>query len=188
MSSTEIYAFDKEGNSYLYDEVHNANLGHMAIWRILEKKYLPSLLNPAWLQLYSTNDYCSRLFPTMCNDKTDYTQEIWDLAEKDSQLTKDERIVLLTTFDKCVVKRESLPDVIRAYESFEGRTNLKEQAAVLKEAYADPDIIAVAFSYSLIDGLTLRGVSDPLNPGSRLSYNLFSQSEHWYLDEAEELN
>ncbi len=41
MSSTEIFGFDKEGNAFGQADVNNAWRGAMAIWRILEERYLP---------------------------------------------------------------------------------------------------------------------------------------------------
>ena len=148
----------------------------------LEKKYLPELDDPYW-KMITRGEYVSRLFVSMCDSKNKSIQEIWDLAKPDSPLTEDERIVLCCTFDRCLVKNEYLPNVIRAYENFEGPTNLKEVADILKKILDDRDVLAVGFAISLSDGWTDRGLLDPEDQEERLSYNIFTQKEHWFLGE-----
>ena len=182
MSYSEIYSFDKKGFAHFYGEVHNANAGSLAVWKLIEEKYLPSIDDPYW-KIITHGDYVSRVFISLCDSKSKAINEVWNLAENDSPLTEDERIVMKTTFDKTLVKKEHLPGVIRAYENFEGVTNLKEQAEILKKALQDPDIIAIGFSISLTDGWTDRGLPDPDDSDERLPYNIFTQNDHQFLGE-----
>ena len=182
MSYSEVYSFSRDGYAHYYGEVYNANAGSMAVWKILEDKYLDSVDDPYW-KIITHGEYVSRIFISMCRADNKLIQEIWDLAEPDSQLTEDERIVLRCTFDKCLVKKDMIDNVIQAYEIFEGSTNLKEVAELLKKAREDPELIAIGFAISLSDGWTSKGLPDPDDSEERLPYNIFKQEDHWFLGE-----
>ena len=62
-----------------------------------------------------------------------------------------ERIVLGTTFDKVLVKREHIPTVIEAFRSFCGDTTLPEQADLLEKIMQDPDVIAVGWNQTSVN-------------------------------------
>ncbi len=181
MSRSEVYVFGKDGYAHFYGEVQNANAGSMAVWKILEMKYLPEINDPYW-KMITRGEYVSRLFVSMCDSNNKSIREIWDLAKSDSPLTDDERIVLCCTLDSCLVKKDFLPSVIRAYENFEGSTNLKDVADILKKACDDPDVLAVGFAISLSSGWADRGLLDPEDPEERLPYNIFTQKDHWFLE------
>lgn len=178
MSWSEVYSFTKDGYANFYGEVQNANRGCMAVWQILEKKYLPSLPIPSYWGSIGGGNYYSRTYVV---DNRGLMKQIWNLANEDSPLTEEERIVLITTFDKVLVKKEMLPSVIHAYENFNGDTNLKEVAEILKKALNDSEIIAIGFSISLTDGWTNWG-NEENEEGDR-PYNIFKQNDHWFLGE-----
>jgi hypothetical protein len=187
MSTVDIYIFDEDGYASYVDHVLNANLGPMMVWQILEKKYLPSLPFPNWWDIAGGGDYYSRLCLPICIDDNgenlNKVKEIMDLVY-DPRLSDNERIVLETTFEQCLVKSEDLPMLIEAFCSFDGKTNLPDQAAILQTIISIPEIIAVGFGISLADSWTTKGLPDPdpENPGGILPYNIFKQTEHWFLD------
>ena len=116
MSYTEMFAL-KENRSIDYDwkeEVRNSYRGAMAIWIILEKKYLPSLPKP-------------------------------------DRLSYNEKIVLLSTFDNVLIKRENFKKVIDAFNSFEGETSLKEQAKIIQDFNEDKDITAIGWNQTSVN-------------------------------------
>lgn len=107
MSCTEIYSFDKSGNAYLYDSVQNSFRGGMAIWRTLESKYLPPYM-PGYAELMGTK--LSRIFS---NDKS-AVEKIWNLYKR-SDVSRADKICLLTTFDNCLVRKEDIPLIVAAF-------------------------------------------------------------------------
>jgi len=164
VSYTEIYSFNKKGTIQKCISIENAWRGCMAIWSILEKKYLPSLPLPFW---YNTihkdgDNYYSRT-STLKNDNM---QEIWNLV-KDTRLSNDEKICLFCTFDKVLFKKEDYNRVCTAFRNFEGETSLQEQAIAIEELCKE-DIIAIGFSISLIENFWEE-------------YNIIEGTQHYYL-------
>lgn len=106
MSYTELYGITKKGNFKLVMEIQNAHLGAMWIWNVLFDKYLKS----------------EKSF-------SESFQKIWDLI-KSPALTKDEKVVLCSTFDFFVLKHEdidifinSLGKFIESFKDGEGKLN-----------------------------------------------------------------
>jgi len=191
MSYTEIFGFDKEGNAYGQADIRNAHRGAMAIWSILEKRYLPPY-RPSYVPSHvldkDIESYChykpSRSF---CME-VEPMRAIWDLVN-DKRLKDCEKIALACTFDHVIIKKEDLPKLIDAFKEFEGETSLREQANVLAEMFKDENCIAVGFNQTSVNGDTWvnAGPYDEENEESN-PYNLFKQTEHWFLfkDEIED--
>lgn len=179
MSCVEIYKFDKQGEPYLYGEVHNSFRGGMAIWRYLEGKYLPPFF-PAWAKK-SGLSFDSRSWSRCFNSDMKNMQEIWDLWKSDS-VSRDEKICLMTTFDNVLVKKENIPSVVKAFRVFEGDTNLKEQADILERLISDEDCIAVGWNGTSVNGTTWdnRAGYDEENE-RHIPYNCLTGNEHWWL-------
>lgn len=160
MSCTEIYTFDKNGDAHHYGNVRNAWRGAMAVWRIMEERYLPPYIpdyvRPCWWfhegitqeemnkHLGYVPSRLSPLTPEECKE------EVWALVNNDA-VPEKERIVLGTTFDKVLVKREHIPTVIEAFRSFCGDTTLPEQADLLEKIMQDPDVIAVGWNQTSVN-------------------------------------
>ena len=89
MSYTEIFGLTKT-DAFEIGEAKNAHRGAMAVWRILEEKYLPSYPLPVWWDSIDGN-YYSRT--SVFDLKGNAMKEIWDLV-KDDKLTQNEKIVL----------------------------------------------------------------------------------------------
>ncbi len=191
MSCTEIYGFDKDGNAYLQAEINNAWRSAMAIWRILEEKYLPPYIpdyikHANWYSPEMSFDEVvakncfkpSRLVMSFIKDNP--AQEIWDLAASEKVSVTD-KIVLLTTFDKVIVKKENFSRVIEAFNAFEGETSLKEQAAVLREMLGDENCIAAGWNQTSVNANTWSTYNCDDKTGKCVPYNCLTQNEHYWL-------
>lgn len=78
MSYTEIVGFNKQGDAFFLGETKNAFRGAMAIWDIMEKKYLDPLPKPIWMDQdrYEEGGYsrtCDMMNPNSI-------KEIWALS------------------------------------------------------------------------------------------------------------
>lgn len=147
MSYTEIFKFDKNGNSESVADIKNSYRGCMAVWDFLGKKYL---------------DVGASIFDLSVMER------IWNLMD-DERVSVNERIVMATTLDKCLVKKEDFSNVITAFREFEGQTSLSEQADVLEELLEDDDCIAVGWHQNSI------------SCEMWFNYNCLEQKEHWWL-------
>ena len=178
MSYTEIYAFGKDGKAYLAGEVHNAWRGSMAVWQIMEKRYLP--------QFYDHGVKTTRMLSSK-HGKDDPAREVWALANN-PEIPLHERIAMSVTFDNCLVKAEDIPRVVDAFRKFEGETSLKEQADILEKLAQDPDIIAVGWNGTSVcaENWANIGGYDAENE-EPLPYNCLEGDQHfWLFDELKE--
>jgi hypothetical protein len=139
MSCTEIYGLTKNSVKCI-GETRNSWRGAMAVWRLLEKKYLPKFI-PEWARRTARpDDEYSR---TSCIGSNKEIEEIWGLL-KSPRLTKTERIVLGSTFDNVLARVDRIAEVLSAFREFEGETSLKEQADIIERAIReDPEIVAI---------------------------------------------
>lgn len=180
MSYTELFAFDKTGNASKVEDIRNAWLGAMKIWRILESKYLPE-----YRLEYPLSDFFKRenpdFVPSRTSDMKDI-KEIWELAY-DERLLEHERIVLLSTFDNVLVKRENFVRLIEAFRKFEPGTSLPEQADVIEEESMKDDVIAIGWNQTSInaDNWEYYDIDEETDEG--IPYNCLSGEKHWWLFE-----
>lgn len=163
MSCTEIIKFDKKGESSLAGEVKNAIRRSFAVWNYLSHKYL------------------GRQFSIF--GKTSEQEEVWSLFE-DDRLSEDEKIILGTTFDYVLIKKEDIPRVIEAFSTLDekevGRVvkewrenpigiSLPKQIEILKNLLADEDCIAIGWHQNSV------------SCNMWYDYNCIVGDEHWYL-------
>ena len=192
MSYTEIYAFDKTGLPRLYGEVHNSWRGAIAVWKIIEDRHLPPFV-PEYVKF--CNWYCPGMTPeeikqllgykpsraTCYDGKEEPAREIWNLVDN-PEVPEHEKIVLHTTFDDCLVRAENLPAVIAAFRQFEGETSLKEQADILQKAADDPEIIAVGWNQTSVNGDSwYNGGGYDEEAEESLPYNCLTGDKHYWL-------
>ena len=159
MSYTEIYGFDRNGDAYPCAKVNNAWRGAMAVWRIMEGRHLP----PA--------PYSRLMNPIEA-------KAVWKLCD-DKSVPEHERIVMLSTMDKCLVKKENLPRLIEAFRKFEGDTSLPEQADIMEGLLADDDCIAVGWNQTSVSTAVWSRYdeeADEENP-----YNCLHENDHFWL-------
>lgn len=200
MSCTLIYGFGMDGTCT--DEVvaiQNAFRGGIAVWRALEKKYLPSY-RPAWVPKGVSDDEILDYIgfePSRATSLTDdeAIKDIWNLFKAENTSETD-RIVLGTTFDNVLVRRGNILKVVEAFEAFdkehEGMSNLKEQADGIRSFLADPQITAIGWNQTSVNG------DDWSNSGETMEdedgdevggpYNFKTGTDHWWLfDEIEKV-
>ncbi len=181
MSYTEIYGFGKDGDAGGLEDVKNAWRGAMAVWQIMEDRYLDPLPKPIWM---SDKDYKKSGYSRTCqppsfkDNEPNPLKPIWDLWTN-NKVSRTDKIVLGTTFDKVVVMRENIKETSKAFEEFKGETSLKEQAKILREALEDDDNIAVAWNQTSICGDTWSNYDEEKEEST--PYNLHKQTDHWNL-------
>ena len=167
MSCTEIYAFGKAGTIIDEAYIKNAWLGAYSIWRILEERHLPSLPKPPWA--FKKANYYYRTDQT---HNVKGMEEIWRLfSNTNFLLTKNEVIVLGSTFDYVLIEGSKLDELCLAFETFDDKTNLKSQAEAIKKMIKSntDNITAIGFNQT--------SVSDPWCRG----YNYITGKDHWWL-------
>ena len=198
MSYTEIYAFDLEGNAHEAGEVHNAFRGGMAVWKIMEKRHLPPFIPNYvkacnWYYPGITAEEVKRRLGYEPNRATCYegkgeepAQAIWDLCDN-PEVPLHERIVMYTTFDYCLVKKENIGRVVDAFRAFDGDTSLKEQADILEKLAESPEIVAVGWNGTSVNvafWITGGGCDED---GESIPYNCLTGDKHfWLFDELNE--
>lgn len=189
MSRTILYKTDVNGKAEVAAEFQNATRGALFVWEALGRHYLrplPELWNP------------------LSNP-----QPVWDLW-KDPRITETDKIVLLSTFDRVMVKREHLPVVADAFRQFDkdhargfytrftdfekmfldivGRrdaeSSLTEQSAVLDLLALQESCYAVFWNQTSVTDAWVKSVSDD---ESRL-YDITRDTGHWFMfaDESED--
>lgn len=186
MSYTELVFFNKEGFAVHKEEVQNAWRGAMAIWRILEDKYLPIFRTPNIPKYLKDNEiegflgYKPTRTSTMYGDNP--ISEITSLYHEE-RLSEIDRIVLATTFDRVLVKKKNFEELIKAFEVFEGNTRLLEQAEIIKNYICIEDIIAVGWNQtSVSSNLWLYDEYDE-DEEEYIPYNCLTGEKHFWLFE-----
>lgn len=187
MSYTEIFGFNKEGFAYGEADVKNAHRGAMAIWRILEERYLPQY-RPSYIPSYipdeKLEDFC-HFKPSRCGAFTDgeAMKEVWNLVD-DDRLKVCEKIAMASTFDHVIIKKENLLKLITAFREFEGQTSLKEQADIIEKMLAKEDCIAVGFNQTSVNGDTWTNIGGYDEDADEvIPYNILTGDKHWELFE-----
>lgn len=110
MSATVLYCFEANGTcTEKTSKVQNAWRGAMAIWRILEKKYLPQY-RPDYIPDFVPDDMIEtwlgyKFSRTMVMDQ-EAMKDIWGLFDLEKTSLVD-KIVLGTTFDYVLVREYS---------------------------------------------------------------------------------
>jgi hypothetical protein len=168
MSYIEIFAFNENGDSESIGEVQNAFRGCMAFWLNLEKKYLPSVETK---NILMRNEYNSRLF---CFNE-EHLDEFWGLVD-DERLSSDERLILLSTFDKVIIGKEKVPELIHAYKTTDCDCNLPQQAEIIERAFQENKYLGVAFNQTSV-------MEDPWTlyddeKDESVPYNIFRDKGH----------
>ena len=153
MSYTEIYKFGKDGNCVFLDETKNSHRGAMAVWRHLEKKYLPPYV-PSYLASMPESFRKERAdwdYTRFSSSTDDELKEFWNLVDED-RVDMTDKIVLSSTYDNVVVMREDIPTLLEAYRAFGGDTSLKEQADIIEKfLMSDDDLIAIAWNQTSVN-------------------------------------
>jgi len=188
--STEMVIFKQEGTAEAYCEIQNSWRGAMAIWMFLEKKYLPPF-RPSYVpESIPDDDVVSYLGyePTRAapllnqEEHLKNMQEVWDLFNH-QEVSRAEKIVLGTTFDYTLVRREDLPEVIEAFLAFEGVTSLPEQAKAMEPLINNESVLAVGWSQNSITENQWTQFNYIEENEEYEPYNLQVEAHFWVLDE-----
>ena len=193
MSTTVIHGFGMDGIcTGDITEASNAWRGAIAVWKLLEKKYLPPyrpMFVPDYVKDDEIEEYLghesSRLYAF---SDSGAMKDIWDLIEN-GKVSLTDKIVLGTTLDYVLVRRENIPNVIEAFEAFdkehEGMTNLKEQADGLRAFYEDEEVSAVGWNQTSVNGDDWSNAGEMTYDGNggmdRKPYNFNTGNKHWWL-------
>lgn len=174
MSYTEIVKFTKTGRAESLADIGNAWRGAMAIWRTLEKRYLPPYV-PSW---GTPKEEYSR-FATIDEEPR---KEVWGLWE-DPKLSPTDKIVLGSTFDNVIVLKKDIPELLKAFREFEcdGNCSLSDQANAIENEFAsNKDTLAIAWNQtSVCENKWLYWEEN-----GRKRYNILKDDEHWDLFES----
>lgn len=124
MSKTEIYAFDQDGNAYLFGSANNSWHGAPFIWNTMANKYLNTKMN------FSNVD------------------SIIELVD-DDRVELYEKVMLASTLDKVIVTREQFPILLSSFEKFikthSVTNNLREQTKLISDIYDDKSVTALGW-------------------------------------------
>lgn len=197
MSYTEIYAFNEDGYAYEYGETRNAWRSAPIIWKFMEEKYLPPYIpnyvkccywyNPAmnYESICKHLGYHPSRFPDFSKEKTGF-KEICDLVDNENVSTTD-KIVLHTTFDYALVKKQDFNRIISAFQEFEAEgSSLLEQAEIFKEMMKDNSIIAAGWNQTSVNCDNWANFNNRycINDDKNHAYNCLIDDKHyWIFDE-----
>ena len=107
MSSTELYGFNANGFAEFIGETQNAFRGAFVVWETLEKKYL----EPLPLKNSAGISFTRAVSGEGLDD-------LWELLYTD-KISRTEKIVLLSTFDRSIVRSSNIDELINAFNSFD---------------------------------------------------------------------
>ena len=159
MSYTEIYGALTDGEVAFIGEAKNAWLGAMHVWSELSKKY--------------------GIEGGLFGGFTD----LWKLADT-GKLEDFENIVLKSTFDNVVVKKEDIPNLLKAFDQYDKtypKSNLKEQAEIIKEYALENDVMtAVCWNQTSVNGNPWTDGYDE-EADEEIPYNILKGDRHWYM-------
>lgn len=159
MSCTEMYVVDSDGDVILHKEFSNSHRGAMMVWRQIAE-----------------NMGFNVDFPFLVGDGI---QKVWNIW-KDNTAPLSHRIVMASTFDNVMVKRENLPNLIEAIEEYSKAFDpghLLSQAATLRELTNDDQVAAICWNQTSVN-------CNPWMDDEGEPYNINSGLRHWFLFDA----
>jgi len=131
MSRTELYIIDEKGDVRFKDGFRNSYRGAVMIWSQLVEAHI-----------FKTNKLRCSLIALPCFDDSGlgkYQFLLGDIAY-DKNIPIEDRIILVGTFDHCIVKRENIPKYLDALEKYMIKYdcgNLDDQYKAIKQIYDD---------------------------------------------------
>lgn len=188
MSSTEMVYFTKDGFAHHGTDIQNAWRGAMAVWHFIEEKYLPPF-KPSFVVPFSEDIESLLGYQPMRSNASvmegEPIREVWQLYH-DERISKIDKIVLGTTFDRALVKKEDFPELIQSLRDFEEDGSFKEQADVIERWLSNDDIIAVGWNQTSVTNnqWTQAHYNEPED--EYLPYNCLTEENHfWIFDDFE---
>lgn len=159
MSYTTLYLVPEEGEVESYAEFKNAFQGSFNVWSEMGKSYL-GMENVSFVNM----------------------KPVWNLF-KDGKVLLNDRIVLASTFDWIMVKREHLSVVVDAMDDFSKRYesgHLPEQAEKLRELAHDESCYAACWCQTSVVGDMWERVDAEEEETYRM-YDISRDTDHWFL-------
>jgi len=156
MSYTEIYKVNKDGDCEIAGEARNAFKGAMFIWNEFSKEYLGK-------------DF--EMF---------FSQKTWGL-QSDPRLSRNERIIMKTTFDNSMVRKANIPILIEAFAEFivtHPSDNIKTQIEIFKKLL-DEDILAICWNQTSVNNNPWTEYKEDTD--EQIPYNINGGSKHWFV-------
>lgn len=167
MSYTTLFKVPERGEIEEYAEFENSWLGAYTVWTEMAKRYLDWDVLPM--------------------SREGDMKPLWDLTKADRVLLND-RIVLATTFDQVMVRRENLAVVVAAMADFAQRHkpgHLPQQAEALRVLAADESCYAVCWNQTGVNGDAWREPSGEMDEYGDdevyRMYDLAKDTNHWFL-------
>lgn len=166
MSYTTLYKVPEQGEITSHATFHNAFRGAALVWDTLSRRYLGT-----------------QKFTSLSRDM----QPIWNLW-KANNIPLSYRIVLMSTFDNVMVKRENIPLVIEAIKEyakeFDDAGHLPEQAKKLEELFDDQECFAICWNQTSVNADAWQTAIECKCCGETKDYRNYDVSQdkgHWFL-------
>jgi hypothetical protein len=174
MSYTTLHLV-KEGGIENYREFANSWGGAMFIWDSLCKRYFPGQV--PYTLIFGGG-----------------TENLWGLAQR-KDVALNDRVVLMTTFDRAMVRKENLLDLANRFEQFvKDHPNpsvvcsLPDQAVAMRKIAAEQDCVGVCWTQTSVSG-DVWYVGDELGESGLRPYDIAKDKGHFFVydDLAEDL-
>ncbi|MCH1975617.1 hypothetical protein MCG01_13555 [Enterococcus hirae] len=160
MSTTEIYAIEKNGDVVPYGSAKNSWLGGMHVWKSLDEKY------------------------DLGGDMLIGFDATWKAFNK-GIYEEYENVVLGSTFDNVIVLKENIDQLLTSFKKYYSvypNSNFGQQIEVIEAIKADENIIGVAWCQtSVVDDLWDYGYDEEKD--KVIPYNIFKGENHGELFE-----
>lgn len=159
MSSTEIYGVKSNGDVILVGDTENAFRGAMHIWSNLSKKY--------------------NIEGSMLGG----FQKLWKKVDTEF-LTSNESLILKSTFDNVIIKKQNIPLLIEAFKEYDKEfpySSLLEQIEIIEdEILNDENIIALCWNQTTVNSSPWISYNEK---DEEVYYNVLTDDKHWYSDD-----
>jgi len=176
MSYTTLYKVPESGEIQTYKEYGNAFRSAWLVWDTMSKLYLKKDA----VEFMLKGDHAM--------------QPVWDLW-KDPSVPESHRIVMASTFDKVMVRRENLERLASAYDAYsravEDAGHIEAMASDLRELARDETCFAVCWCQTSVSAdtwmtpVTCECCGETTD--SRM-YDVSRDEGHWFLfDELEKI-
>ena len=170
MSYTTLYLVPESGEIRTYREYHNASRFAWLVWDTMSKLYL----HKGAIE-----------FMISGNHADDALQPVWDLW-KNPNVPMNHRLVMASTFDRVMVRRENLPRLADAYEQYSKAVkdpgHILTMVNDLRSLANDPACLAACWCQTSVSSDAWR-VRESLEDDSRL-YDVSLDNDHWFLFDA----
>ena len=172
MSRTELYIVKNTGDLELYKEFGNSHRGASLLWNNLTKKYINT--SYSWISM-----------------KKKEMERLWRL-DQDPRVSREEKVIFISTFDHFLIKKENLHLFIEACEEvykknyFEDIGHFKNYPEVMREIMKLEDVIAIAWNQTSVcsDVWYVYDVCTHCDDGTiQRDYNILKDKNHQFLFE-----